>query len=97
MFRRPLPPSAAYWFEMNVKGRLENSIHMLFVSFPLDVIWLDENFKIVDIQRAEPFDLFNPTSWRLYIPAAPAIFVLEAPAGVARRLKLKKGTKLKLV
>jgi len=63
---------------------------MMFVWFPIDVMWLDENMKIVDFQTAEPF------SWKLYIPAKPAVYVLEASAGSAKKLGLRIGDRLKL-
>ena len=31
------------------------SIHMLFVFFPLQIVWLNSKFEIVDIKKAYPF------------------------------------------
>ena len=51
-------------------SRLESSIHMLFVSFDLAVIWINSNMQIVDKVLAK--------SWRLaYFSNQPAKYVLE--------------------
>ena len=51
-------------------SRLESSIHMLFVSFDLGVIWINSNMQIVDKVLAK--------SWRpAYFSKQPAQFVLE--------------------
>ena len=51
-------------------SRLESSIHMLFVSFDLTVIWINNNMKVVDKKLAK--------SWRpAYFSKKPARFVLE--------------------
>ena len=51
-------------------SRLESSIHMLFVSFDLAVIWIDSNFQVVDKVLAK--------SWRpAYFSKQPAKYVLE--------------------
>ena len=48
-------------------------IHMLFVFFPLDIIWLDSKYKIVDIRKnVKPFS-------GVYYPNTPAKYVLELP------------------
>jgi hypothetical protein len=45
-------------------------IHMLFVFFPLIVIWLDSNKKIVDFKLMKPF---------VSLHSADAKYVLEIP------------------
>ena len=51
-------------------SRLESSIHMLFVSFDLAVIWINSNMQIVDKVLAK--------SWRpAYFSKQPAKYVLE--------------------
>ena len=70
------------------KGRMQNAIHMNFVFFPLDIMWLDEAMRIVDFQRAEPFAL------GIYVPKEPASFVLEAEAGFFAKTGLHIGDRL---
>ncbi len=51
-------------------NRLGTSIHMLFVSFDLAVIWVNDAGEVVDTVLAKP--------WRLsYAPQAPARYVIE--------------------
>lgn len=52
-------------------------IHTFFVNFPIDVILLDPNFKIVDmIQNLSPFKLHTPQTLTKY--------VLEVPQGTIK-------------
>lgn len=51
-------------------SRLDSSIHMLFVSFDLSVIWINSTMQVVDKVRAKP--------WRpAYFSRQPARYVLE--------------------
>lgn len=51
-------------------SRLDSSIHMLFVSFDLSIIWIDSEMNVVDKVFAK--------AWRpAYFSKAPAKFVLE--------------------
>lgn len=51
-------------------SRLDSSIHMLFVSFDLAVIWINSNMQVVDKVLAK--------SWRpAYFSKQPARYVLE--------------------
>jgi uncharacterized membrane protein (UPF0127 family) len=51
-------------------SRLDSSIHMLFVSFDLTVLWINSNMHVVDKALAK--------SWRpAYFSKQPARYVLE--------------------
>ena len=51
-------------------SRLDSSIHMLFVSFNLTIIWINSGMQVVDKVLAR--------SWRLaYFSKIPARYVLE--------------------
>ncbi|MBK9927356.1 MAG: DUF192 domain-containing protein [Anaerolineales bacterium] len=51
-------------------SRLDSSIHMLFVSFDLTVIWISSNMQVVDKVLAK--------SWQpAYFSKQPAQYVLE--------------------
>ncbi len=68
MFAKKPAPALLVSKKENISG-----IHMFFVFFPLDIIWLDSEYKIVDIKRhAKPFT--GP-----YYPKKPAKYVLELP------------------
>lgn len=82
MFRKkPLAKAEAYFFTIG------GPIHMAFVNFPIDVVWLDSSMRIVDIQRALP-------GFNVYYPNAISSFIIEIAAGAAKGLTL--GTELKL-
>ena len=63
-----------------------NSVHMLFMRFAIDVIYLDKDFCIKKIVR----DL---TPWLGMSICLGAWGALELPSGEAERLKLKVGQK----
>lgn len=69
-FRRSIPPNWGLLLVQARASRLESSIHMLFVFTDLAVIWLDDDFRVVDRTLAR--------TWRpYYAPAHPARYVLE--------------------
>jgi uncharacterized membrane protein (UPF0127 family) len=57
------------------------ALHMLFVFFPIDVLFLDKNKKVVDIKKD-----FKPFSY--YSPKARAMYVVELPTGVVGKTKI---------
>jgi len=63
-----------------------NSVHMMFMRFSIDVVYLDENFCIKKIVR----DL---TPWLGLSVCFGAWGALELPSGEAERLKLAVGQK----
>ncbi len=78
MFRRTLAEDEALWFHLDRSGRWTAAIHMFFVFFPIGVIWLDEEGRVVDRALAKPF-----RPW--YAPARPAaVFVEGLPALLER-------------
>jgi hypothetical protein len=51
-------------------SRIDAAIHMLFMNFDISVVWIDDQFCVVDAQLAR--------RWRLaYMPAKAARYVLE--------------------
>lgn len=61
------------------ESRAEAAIHMFFVLFPIAVVWLDQQGRVVDTQLARPF---RP----LYVPREPARDVLEGPPSLLNRV-----------
>jgi len=51
-------------------SRLDSSIHMLFVSFDLTVIWINSDMQVVDKVLAKSW-------WLAYFSKKPARYVLE--------------------
>ncbi|HEY76233.1 MAG TPA: DUF192 domain-containing protein [Thermoflexia bacterium] len=71
-FRRRLGEDEGLWLVGGRESRLDAAIHMLFVFFPIGVVWLDGEGCVVDTCLARPFRPF-------YAPRAPARDVLEGP------------------
>ncbi|MFB6105528.1 MAG: DUF192 domain-containing protein [Halobacteriaceae archaeon] len=71
MFRRSVPADYALVFPFEEVGR--RSVHMLFVPFALDVLWLVDG-------RVERVETLSP--WR-GLAAARADTLVELPAGAA--------------
>ena len=58
------------------------TIHMMFMRFPIDVIWTNSSNQVVDIKRnVPPFNLLNPTTWKTYKPCNPAKHIIELGIG----------------
>lgn len=82
------------WKDFGAKGGLlltnTNSIHTFFVRFPLDLVFLDNEMKILSlVENLKPFS-FSPIVWR-------AKHVLEMPAGSIKKSSLKTGDSVDLV
>ena len=57
------------------------------MEFPLDIIWLDQDFNIVHIEH----DLSPSTYPQIFYPGSPAKYVIEVNAGTADEFSLKVG------
>ena len=58
-------------------------LHMFFVFYAIDAVFLDKNKKIVEIKRNfKPFTFF--------FPKKKAKYIIELPLGKARLLKIGK-------
>ncbi len=55
MFRRTLPSDHVLIFVYRRPSIADTTIHMLFVFFPIAVLWLDEHKRVVDLALARPF------------------------------------------
>jgi len=63
----------------NIKA---SSIHMCFMKFPIDVIWLSSDMEVIDINRGiRPFSLLKPNTWKIYKPKKPAKYIIELGVG----------------
>ena len=75
MLKRELPGDCAMFFPG------VTSIHTFFMCFSIDVIWIDNKNKIVDLKE-------NLRPWRLAVGPGPG-GVIETAAGTVKKLKLK--------
>ncbi len=63
------------------------------MKIPIDIIWFDENYRIVDV-----WENATPDSYpKLYTPRVLSQFVLEVPAGYFARHHLKNGNILEMI
>ena len=64
-----------------------NSVHMMFMRFVIDVVYLNKDFEIIKI-------VYNLRPWLGLSICFDAHSTLELKSGEARRLNLKIGQKL---
>ena len=63
------------------------SLHMLFVFYPIDVLFLDKNKVVVEIkERFMPF--------AFYTPKRKAQYIIEIPVKTIKKTKTKLGDKI---
>ena len=90
MFRSSLPQNEGMLFDFGEEGYHE--IWMMNMSFPIDIVWIN-NGKVVDIRGdAQPCKIFCPS----YGPKEPARYVLEVNANFTNKHGIKIGTKVEL-
>jgi uncharacterized membrane protein (UPF0127 family) len=80
-FRRQLGDDEGLLLVGERESRLDAAIHMLFVFFPIAVVWLDGGGCVVDAQLARPFRPF-------YVPRASARDVLEGPPSLMESVQV---------
>lgn len=84
MFRPSLPADRALLFvfdDLDFHG-----IWMKNCRFPIDIVWLDENRKVVHVAPRVPPCAKDPCP--VYNPMRRAAYVVEMNAGAARREKI---------
>jgi uncharacterized membrane protein (UPF0127 family) len=70
-------------------GEDKHRIWMKNMKFPIDIIWIDSNHKIVDIfKEASPC---ASDSCHIYVPSNTARYVLEVQAGYLEGNKIEIG------
>ena len=84
-FRESLAIDAGMLFVFEKPDK--HGIWMKDMNFPLDIIWLDENFKVVNFKKDVSPDTF-PTA---FTPSSPALYVIETNTGFVDRFSIKIG------
>lgn len=70
MFRKSLSTDSGLLLADNHESRFSTSIHMLFMNFDICAVWIDKNYRVVDVKIAR--------KWHLaYFPKEAAKYVLE--------------------
>ena len=81
MFERKENFDYALVFELPHAGRMAASVHMMFVFFPIGIVFLDAGKKVVDIAALAP--------WMLnYTPKKAAKYFVELPEGKAEGVSI---------
>ena len=92
MFRKSLREKEGLLMVFPKPAKL--GIWMLFTKFPIDVVFLDERWRVVDIKEDLPPVTADPRTWRVYNPQKKASYVLEVAAGSLRENRIKEGARL---
>ena len=81
MFQDQLPPDQGMIFVFDKPGLY--SLWMLNMQFPLDMMWFDENGKMVHIEKDVPpcKTALEITTCQSVVPEGEALYVLEVTAG----------------
>jgi uncharacterized protein len=93
MFRSALPENRGMLFMFP-----ESGIHGFWMKntfIALDIVWIDEDLRVVHLERNVPPCTSEPCP--TYAPAVPATYVLEVEGGEAERLGLEPGARVELV
>jgi uncharacterized protein len=80
MFRRKLAEDEAYLFVERRESVAQAAIHMFFVFFPIAVLWLDRDKRVVDMVLARPFRPY-------YAPHSPAQYYVEGHPSLLERVR----------
>jgi len=58
-----------------------HSIWMLFMRFPIDIVFLDSKMNVInEVKNAKPIG-FSPKTWRIYRPKKKCRYIIERMAG----------------
>ena len=87
MFRKHLSINEGIVFLYGKESIINATIHMLFMRFPITVLWVNSEYIIVDKTLALPWHL-------AYAPKKPANIIYELHAEIFEEFKI--GDKIKL-
>jgi uncharacterized membrane protein (UPF0127 family) len=90
MFRESLEENSGMLFVFEEEGY--HAFWMKNVRFPLDILWLDRDLKVVHISANTPPCIAEPCS--IYASPKPAKYVLEVKANFTRENNVKIGDQL---
>src|SRR3989344_2558804 len=63
------------------------------MEFPIDIIWIDENYRVVDITKNALPESFP----KIFLPSKPVKYVLEVNAGFADKNNISVNDKIEMV
>ena len=97
MFQDQLPYDQGMIFVFDKPGLY--SLWMLNMQFPLDMMWFDENGKIVHIEKNVPpcKTPLEITTCQSIVPEGQAIYVIEVTSGFVEQHKITKNSILNII
>ena len=81
MFRRRLLSDEAFLFVFESESVIAAIVHMMFVFYPISLIWLDAERRVVDVRLAKPFRPY-------YAPRQAAQYLVEGTPGLLDRVRV---------
>ena len=87
-----LPSNSGMLFIYPVAG--QHGIWMKEMQFDLDILWLDDDGKVVELVKNAPRPEEGQLPATVYTNSVPARYVLEVPAGTADALGIALETQL---
>ena len=97
MFQNQMPYSEGMIFVFNESGIY--SLWMLNMQFSLDMIWFDENGKVVHIEQNIPpcKSATEIMACQSIVPSGNAKYILEVTSGFVKEFGITKDSKLELI
>lgn len=97
MFQDQLPYDQGMIFVFNEPGLY--SLWMLNMQFPLDMMWFDENGKVVHIEENVPpcKAALEIATCQSVVPASDAVYILEVTAGFIEQNNITKDSILTII
>jgi uncharacterized protein len=86
--RESLPANAGMVFDFEEPGN--NCLWMQDMKIPIDMIWLNENKRVITIEENVTPDTYPKT----FCPDLPATYAIEVNAGTVGRASVHKGDQL---
>lgn len=91
MFKGGFPAGRALLFKLPKPGKY--SIHTFFVAVPIDLIYLDSGFTVVELRaHLKPWRIHRPESIANYIIELPVGSIARAGAEIGHKLAMREGT-----
>ena len=89
--RESLPEGRGMLFVFDTPDRY--GFWMKDMKFPIDIIWIDSNFRIILIK-----EVVSPSTYpTLFRSTDPALYVLEVPSGFSTKYNLSVGNAVRII
>lgn len=86
--RESLPEGEGLLFDFGYSGRW--GIWMKDMNFPIDIVWLDEEMKILTVKTSVAPDTYP----EVFYPTSEARYVLEIPSGTVEKYRIEVGNRV---